>query len=863
MKRALLLLLSLVVLGLTPAHGQDLLHYWNFNTPSGEANPWPAPVAATEGTGTINYDFDDNYIEDYGGTTVNAQDGDPSGDSFVVQGGSDEINNGRHLDLHISTAGYEDLVITYATRRTSTGFDEQAVAYSTDGGATFTAHGTITPPGSYGLRTIDLSGVEPVQDNGDLVVRITLDGATSASGNNRFDNIAVFGTPIEDGPVTNLTQGTSYATIQAALDAAAAGDVIEVAAGTYAENVVIDVAVTLQGAVEPPSSSAAKAAPASCPAGAVIDASGGSRGITLTAAASGGTLAHLCVKDAQQDNIYTQAALSDYTLDGVASVNAQARGFSIAAEADVSNLSITGSTFSGNDQGLYMRGTVTDLNVADSHFDGNNYGWYTSLGGTVEEELEDGGSTPVSDVTVTNTSFNDNPLKGIYAETLDRATFDGIEVIDSGTDATFDFSPQAIDLNLKLRDYASITVRNATVRGSIGEGLNVKARYGGPYTDHPARLDSLIVENSTFQDNRWGLVVGENVQYAAITGNLVANNGNDVDAYQDESNLDTNRGGVLFYASPTDSGYHATGNCILDNGLTPSNGFTGYGMASENAGVEAPHNWWGNGAGPGASNANGVDGPVSVDPVATGPLSGVAGCGGGSVACEASHFFETIVQTEPPGKVRVEIEDPEGIRGVGFVEPQVANPDPMDPAHWTPFLNNFTAAPTAGGLVDLADDPDAPPEVQEHPGIVWVAPDPANLPTHTIFELTQADLQNPAASYYGAVLNACGTLTLIDPVHALATASESFALEGNHPNPFRTQTTLRFTLPEATSVTLSVYDVVGRKVATLVEDTLPAGPHEVVWQARASNGRALASGVYLVRLEAGPRVQTQRVTLVK
>lgn len=103
-----------------------------------------------------------------------------------------------------------------------------------------------------------------------------------------------------------------------------------------------------------------------------------------------------------------------------------------------------------------------------------------------------------------------------------------------------------------------------------------------------------------------------------------------------------------------------------------------------------------------------------------------------------------------------------------------------------------------------------------------------------------------------------------DTYKALADQTLSaFAFEGNYPNPFHGQTTLRFALPEATEVTLSVYDVRGRKVATLVEEELPAGTHDITWQGRGRNGQALASGLYFARLDAGEHTALRRLTLVR
>ena len=84
------------------------------------------------------------------------------------------------------------------------------------------------------------------------------------------------------------------------------------------------------------------------------------------------------------------------------------------------------------------------------------------------------------------------------------------------------------------------------------------------------------------------------------------------------------------------------------------------------------------------------------------------------------------------------------------------------------------------------------------------------------------------------------------------------------PNPFNPTTRIRFDLPQPTRVSLDVFNLAGRKVDTLHRATLlPAGSHEVIWDARDGSGRTLASGVYVCRLVTEDAVQTQRLTLVK
>lgn len=91
----------------------------------------------------------------------------------------------------------------------------------------------------------------------------------------------------------------------------------------------------------------------------------------------------------------------------------------------------------------------------------------------------------------------------------------------------------------------------------------------------------------------------------------------------------------------------------------------------------------------------------------------------------------------------------------------------------------------------------------------------------------------------------------------------TFALEANYPNPFNPSTTIRYALPEAARVRLSVYDLSGRLVRTLVNAEENPGYKQVAWNGRNQAGDALSSGVYLYRLEAGEFVQTRKMLFLK
>ena len=90
-----------------------------------------------------------------------------------------------------------------------------------------------------------------------------------------------------------------------------------------------------------------------------------------------------------------------------------------------------------------------------------------------------------------------------------------------------------------------------------------------------------------------------------------------------------------------------------------------------------------------------------------------------------------------------------------------------------------------------------------------------------------------------------------------------FALYQNHPNPFNPSTTINFTLPESGHATLTVFNLAGQTVRTLVDEPMAAGNHTIVWDGRDDAGNAVAAGVYLTQLNAGGRVAAGKMVLVK
>ncbi len=92
---------------------------------------------------------------------------------------------------------------------------------------------------------------------------------------------------------------------------------------------------------------------------------------------------------------------------------------------------------------------------------------------------------------------------------------------------------------------------------------------------------------------------------------------------------------------------------------------------------------------------------------------------------------------------------------------------------------------------------------------------------------------------------------------------KEFALDQNYPNPFNPSTTIRFSLPQESKVTLVVYDMTGAVVKTILSDHLSAGNKEAAWDGTNSNGAKVATGMYIYRLEAGNFSSVKKMLLLK
>jgi hypothetical protein len=183
-------LITVVFLLCSAAHATraDELAVWNFN----DSN-----LNVDRGAGTISTNIIAANILFAAGTTNNARQGDPAGQSISLQGGTGTANNGRHLTFNVSTFGFSNILVSFATQGTSTGFNNNQFQYSLDG-ITFVNFGPpYTPASAFGSVPLvfTLAGIVELNNNPNAAFRIVFNGATSGTGTNRIDNFVVEGTP--------------------------------------------------------------------------------------------------------------------------------------------------------------------------------------------------------------------------------------------------------------------------------------------------------------------------------------------------------------------------------------------------------------------------------------------------------------------------------------------------------------------------------------------------------------------------------------------------------------------------------------------------------------------------------------------
>ena len=130
-----------------------------------------------------------------GGSSINLQYGETNGQDLATINNS---ANGKSIVFHFSTTGYQNVVLTMAARRSAQGFNSTVWAYSSDGTNFTTVPSMSTVPSTaatYELQTLDFNGITAIDDQPNVYLRCTYDGAQSASASFRIDNVLIAAHP--------------------------------------------------------------------------------------------------------------------------------------------------------------------------------------------------------------------------------------------------------------------------------------------------------------------------------------------------------------------------------------------------------------------------------------------------------------------------------------------------------------------------------------------------------------------------------------------------------------------------------------------------------------------------------------------
>ena len=119
-----------------------------------------------------------------------------------------------------------------------------------------------------------------------------------------------------------------------------------------------------------------------------------------------------------------------------------------------------------------------------------------------------------------------------------------------------------------------------------------------------------------------------------------------------------------------------------------------------------------------------------------------------------------------------------------------------------------------------------------------------------------------AVTSTGGIAGFSGTVTGVGEPQVNA-IPETFELSQNYPNPFNPTTTIRFSVPKESFVSLKVYNILGQEVVTIAEEFKNVGTFNAVWNGRNNAGNQVASGMYLYRIEAKPADGSQPFTALK
>jgi parallel beta-helix repeat protein len=347
--------------------------------------------------------------------------------------------------------------------------------------------GTATPPAAQP----DIAGpasanfdYTPYLNAGTDVNIETVPGRGTFGFQGSFSNLWVTAASAQTGATTRIQEGVNLVS----------GSIVNVTAGTYNENVVINTPLTLQGA-----GNTTILTPLSACSG---------NGITINAN-------NTIVKNLKVTN-YTYGIVvagSSVELNTIESVSNCVAGIELGN--GINGLTVKNSKINSNTQIGIRAGTtaqMSNITIDNCEVKGNLLqGMYIAATAS--------GSNSFDNISIKNSDFSNNAQKGMYFEKLSNAVIDNITMNNSGTDATNGFN-NGIDINLKYGNYSNITIKNSSFTNCGANGtsaavdnasaITIKGRDDAPsYNSVPATLTGVTVMNNFIHGPQNGIRFGE------------------------------------------------------------------------------------------------------------------------------------------------------------------------------------------------------------------------------------------------------------------------------------------------------------------------------------------------------------------
>ena len=113
---------------------------------------------------------------------------------------------------------------------------------------------------------------------------------------------------------------------------------------------------------------------------------------------------------------------------------------------------------------------------------------------------------------------------------------------------------------------------------------------------------------------------------------------------------------------------------------------------------------------------------------------------------------------------------------------------------------------------------------------------------------------------YGNIWVSESDVSVVEPTDMLPSR---LSLIQNYPSPFNPETRISFKLAEKSHVSITIYDMLGRNIKTLINQTQDAGYRSVIWDATNDYGKPVSAGIYLYQIQAGEYISTKKIVMLK